>query len=250
MKKILILFLVFASIFCSNVYAIDKEELKKSVDELSPEEIKDINDKLGEKMLKTAEDTGFILGSVMGGGGGFYVFFPNSINKNKLAEVDNISCLYGGAGGFFVNASKNWGWGVQFGGMGGSSSKKVGSKYYSYTVGGTFAIPYLEYKVAIEPRFIFDVNLGLGFMWGGFTNEIVDETAPSITNVTRSGVTYPFLFDLECRYRINPVWHAGVKFGYLSASISELKRADFVDNSLQPLDFTGTYLAVSMGGNF
>lgn len=239
----------------NTAFALDKEELKQTLKELTVDELYDIKKNATDKVLKTAEDSGYIKnmmgGPAIGGGGGFNFYMPTNVSANIPAGValDNVSQLYGGGGGFVVNMDKNWAWGVNFGGMGGFSQKKIGLNYYNYSVGTNYAIPYVTYKPIITPQWIVDMNLGAGYMMGGYTYTVTNEAMVG-TDVSRWGSTIPVMAEIEARYRILPVWFVGFKAGYLSASINELKRANFVDTTQKPIDFSGGYLAVTMGGNF
>lgn len=93
------------------------------------------------------------------------------------------------------------------------------------------------------------MNLGVGYMTGGYTYTVTNE-AMAGQDIARWGSTIPVMAEIEARYRILPVWHVGFKAGYLSASINDLKRANFTDTTQKPLDFSSGYLAVTMGGNF
>lgn len=229
--------------------ALEKEELKDTYRQMSWDDVLEIQEQVGQLALGSAVETGFVKGSAWGGSGGYYLLRPTNINKNKPAELDNISLISGGGGGFVVNLDKSWAVGVNFLGMGGSSSKKIGVSYSYYNVGAFMALPYVMFRPVVLPNFIIDASLGAGWLAGGYdiynTNELGVQT-----EISRSGNTWPVSFEIDARYRIMPVWHVGLKGGYLLANISELKRADFVDTSVQSLDFSGLYFALTMGGNF
>lgn len=248
MKKIFLGLLVVL-VVSGVAFSLTKDELKKAIKDLSPADLKEISENLSIKMLKSAEQTGFVEGSTMGGAGGFYVFRPVDVNKNKPAVLSDLKTLTGGAGGFLCNLDKNWALGFLFGGMGGSSSNKISSDYYEYSVGAFFILPYLKYKPIIQPSFIVDLNLGIGWMTGGYSYSKTDENLHG-QDVERSGTVWPIMLEVEGRYRINPVWHTGLKLGYLLANITDLKRAGVVDATAKSLDFSGFYLALCMGGNF
>lgn len=253
-KKLSVAIILVLSILMANAaFALDKEELKKTLNEMSVDDYGEVIKNINEKALKTAEDTGYVnfYGSAnVGGSGGYYVYFPSAINQNKPAGLDDITSLQGGGGGFTVNMSKNWAWGVEFGGMGGISAKKNGANYTEYGVGAGYIIPYVKYKPIINPQWIVDLNLGAGYLVGGYTQWTSNETVGGVTEIHRYGSVIPIKAEAELRYRINPVWFVGLKGGYLWANISELRRANLVDPAARPLDFSGAYAAITMGGNF
>lgn len=131
---------VLLILWTNTALALDKDELKKTIKELSVDDIYDIHKVTTDKVLKTAEDTGYIKnlmgGPAGGGGGGFNLYMPTNVSAHipAGAGLDAVSQLYGGGGGFVVNMDKNWAWGVNFGGMGGFSQKKIGANYYDYSV--------------------------------------------------------------------------------------------------------------------
>lgn len=251
MKKVLLVLSLATLVMLSaaSIRALEKEELILTIKGLTYDDIQQIEQGVQALAQVSALNSGYIAGSPVGGSGGYYIFRPTGINRNKPAELDSLTTLTGGGGGFIVNLDRNWAVGVNFLGLGGTTSKKIGTDYSYYNVGAFMALPYVMYRPVILPQFILDAVLGVGYMAAGYDIYKSNETTV-LADITRSGNTWPVTLEIDARYRIMPTWFAGLKVGYLLANITELKRADFVDSAAQALDFSGLYLAITMGGNF
>ena len=251
MKRIISIVLISLIVTGSTVFPITKEEVKQlMLDEFTAQDYIDIKKNEKKKIEDSAEFVPYIEEYNVGGGGGFWVFLPNSsVNDNKFSQVDDVSYLTGGAGGFIVNLSQRYAVGGLFGGFGGFSEKKVGDDYYHYGLGGMFKMAILKYRPIIEKKVIVDLDLGLGLMSGAFSKYKTNESFSGTDVYRKKANKLAGLLGTHVRYRLNNLWTTGVKAGYMFADLGDLERAGSTDSSTS-LDLSGVYLAVTMGGNF
>jgi hypothetical protein len=230
-------------------FAMSNDDLVSAYQSLSVEQAEAIAKISNSKLEQGAIERGYVDVVPFGGAGGFMAFFPgHGINGANRTQAKGITGLYGGAGGFMVNLNRNWALGGLFGGFSGSSTNKVGANYHNYSVGAGFQMLYGKYKWIVAPKYFIDIDMGLGLLEGGSKSTVDNEQSFS-TYVPRDNVSLAGLLGIEARYRITPTWHTGVRLGYFGSRFVELNRGLERDNS-GSIDFSGTYAAITMGGNF
>jgi hypothetical protein len=249
MKKIAV-FTLFALLTAAPLCALTKDELKDTYRQMSVDDLSELQSIKLKVIEASALQTGYMRSPVsVGGAGGFYYFLPNSqINDNKPAQADSISAMLGGAGGFMVNLQPNLAVGGLFGGMGGSSSKKVGISYYSYSVNALFEMATLQYKPIINDSWIVGLDLGLGLAQAGYLTSVTDENLNG-QDIVRSGANWAYLYGVDVRKRLTNTFFVSGKAGIFSASIESLKRGDFTDPGKR-LVINAPYIELGLGGNF
>ncbi|MFA5034494.1 MAG: hypothetical protein WC500_01745 [Candidatus Margulisiibacteriota bacterium] len=250
MKKIAVSCLLIGLV-AAPLFALTPAELKSTYDQMSIDELNDLSKSMEKIANESARKTGYVKEDPMsvGGGGGFYYFMPTgNINDNKPLSGQSLGVLYGGAGGFMVNLNPNLAVGGLFGGMGGGSTAKVGTTYYSYSVATGFEMVQAQYKPIINDSIILGLDLGLGLAQGGYEVYTTDENL-SGTDLVRSGNALAVLCGIDLRKRITNYFFTSLKLGWFSTSFDSLKRGDFVDPG-KKLTISSYYLALTLGGNF
>ncbi|MCX5751069.1 MAG: hypothetical protein NT099_05330 [Candidatus Saganbacteria bacterium] len=241
--------IIFEKNVVKEVVIANKGQIKRALLDMDVDDLNQIRDHETNVMLNSARATGYVKGSNMGGAGGFFYFLPSTaVNANKPSQVDDLTSMMGGAGGFLVNMNPNWALGGLFGGASGASSKKVGADFWSYSVGTMFGMLHSQYKPIINDDWIVGIDLGVGLALGGYSINKTNESMVGQDTV-RNGTTWAGLVGLDFRKRINPVWHTGLKAGYFACKFNTLGRGDYTDPG-KTLDLSGPYLALCMGGNF
>lgn len=174
----------------------------------------------------------------------------NQVNKNNPTNnIGKINSLQAIRFDILVNQSKNWAMGLAIMNADGYTSKKNANSYYFYGTSFFTVLPYLKYKYLINEKFIFDVNLGSGLLFGGY--EYIQSDEESINNeIARQGWTMPLFLESNCRFRLNPFWHIGLNLGYLYANINNLGRFGIEDKEAKELDLSGFYMMLNTGINF
>ncbi len=231
--------------------AIDRTELVQAFNQITVEDIATMSRHIDTIAKDSARNTGYVKGFPTGGGGGVYLFFPNAsgLNASNTTQSGNLTQLVGGAGGFVTNLSPEWGIGGLFGGMGGSAGKKVGTDYHEFSVGASFQMVQLRYKPIITPQWIIDFQIGAGILHGGYFASVTNEQLAGTDILRTKAITPAFIVGADFRYRITPTMYVGTTTGYFAAKLENLQRAGFTDSGTS-LDFSGGFVAITMGGNF
>jgi hypothetical protein len=240
-------------IFSMPLFALSKFELTNTVKKLSWDELYFMGRILDQKSEETAKNTGFVRYYPWGGSGSFYMFSPSvtGINAGKASgsSASDITAINGMVGSFVYNISETMAVGGLFGSLAGSSEVKSGANYYTYAVDGTFQMGMLRYKVLQSRIFFIDAELGAGLFQGMYSNYQTDEAGTIAVDSYRSGSGISYLIGLDLRYRLSTTVYTGVKAGYFGASLANLSRGGVAESGTS-LDFSGFYVAVSLGTNF
>ncbi|HAR63475.1 MAG: hypothetical protein DKM50_09405 [Candidatus Margulisiibacteriota bacterium] len=246
--KILIItfFIILASF---PVSSLEKQDIKNLLNNFTWEDYEEISRIIENKVLEVARRTGYIESMRVGGAAGFLSFFPGEgINRQKPADLKNISSLTGLTGNLMFNFSRTLAVGGLIGVVEGTSSKKIADDFRYYSTSGTFQLLYFKYKPVVSDTYIVDVDLGLGLFEGKYRVFQTNEQLAGI-DIVRSKTDFCYLIGTDVRYRITPLWNTGIRMGYFWAKLNDLERAGSVDEGTS-IDFSAPYLAIIIGGNF
>jgi hypothetical protein len=236
----------------SRLYNENKLEVKRAILDMNINDLNQIQAKLKKVAEESARKTGYVKGSPMGGGGGFYYFMPSpAINDNKPMQLDDITYMLGGAGGFLYNVHPKLAVGGLFGGMTGWSEKSMettSTYYWHFNIWSAFQMLHAQYKPILNDDYIIGIDLAAGIAESGYSLYQTDESFNG-QDVYRLGISPAYLYGIDIRKRLSNIWHAGIKYGYFTATVDNLSRADRAD-PLRGINLNSTYLALSMGGNF
>lgn len=218
--------------------------LLEDVDQLTPEEAMQLEEKLQQKRFQAIPENSR--------GCGFIQYIKPKEFNNAFPNVSPMTNLYGGSFDLRYPLSRRFLIGGSFGGAGNyvitESSPKI---YEDLFLAYGHAQLVLEFRVFQSEKFVLSATPGAGLMLGGYNYSRTDDNTQNYYETNRWGSGFCTSLSLDAIRKVYDGWGVGIGVSYFSGKLGDMRKIlSRVDDSAPEIDLSGTTFKISGGKVF